>query len=300
MLKAMMLGLALATSAALPAMAQTAKAPIVRGVTTGDLSQQVDETRAQTAELMLRLNEATSEINRLNGRIEALEFELRRTRVEKDALMTDNETLAREFMALRQQADAQSRAIAAIQMNLGMDPEPALSSLAQPGSAAGSQVSSVTPGGGGPRVISGAGNSGSLGSLPASALPGEAGPLFATARQKLLDLDYAGAEQAFRAFIDTFGSDPQAAEAYFWLGEALHQQQAYAESGTAYTTLIRTFPNDPRAADALVRLGRAMRLVGDNDKACVALDALPKRYPNASKAVRDLAAVERTRAGCRN
>jgi tol-pal system protein YbgF len=111
-------------------------------------------------------------------------------------------------------------------------------------------------------------------------------------------LDYAGAEEAFRSFIDKFGKDAQAGEAHFWLGEALHQQQAYAESGAAYTTMIRSYPDDVRAPDALVRLARAMRFLNETDKACTALDTLPKRYPSASKVVRDLAAVERTRSGC--
>ena len=141
---------------------------------------------------------------------------------------------------------------------------------------------------------------GSLGTLPASALPGEAGPLFAAAKAKLVQFDYAGAEQAFRQFLDAFGDDPQAGEAHYWLAESLYQQKAYAESGAAYTTMIRSYPDDPRAPDALVKLARSMRLIGDTDKACVALDTLPKRYPNASGVTRDLAAVERTRSGCSN
>lgn len=141
---------------------------------------------------------------------------------------------------------------------------------------------------------------GSLGTLPASALPGEAGPLFAAAKGKLVQFDYAGAEQAFRAFLAEFGDDPQAGEAHYWLAESLYQQKAYAESGAAYTTMIRSYPDDPRAPDALVKLARSMRLIGDKDKACVALNTLPKRYPNASGVTRDLAAVERTRSGCDN
>lgn len=140
--------------------------------------------------------------------------------------------------------------------------------------------------------------SGSLGTISASDLPGEAGPLFAAAKSKLIQFDYAGAEQAFRQFLDRFSNDPQAGEAHYWLGETLYQQKAYADSGAAYTTMIRSFPNDPRAPDALVKLARAMRLIGDKEKACLALDTLPKRYPNASGVTRDLSAVERTKSGC--
>jgi len=140
--------------------------------------------------------------------------------------------------------------------------------------------------------------SGSLGTLPASELPGDAGPLFSEAKSRLLQFDYDGAEVAFRAFLDRFEDDPQAGEAQYWLGEALYQQEAYAESGQAYTKMIREYPEDPRAPEALAKLARSMRLVGDTDRACSALDILPQRYPNASGVTRNLAAGERARSGC--
>lgn len=316
MLKASLTGLATLAIIVMPAFAQTRSAPIVKGVTTGDLSVQVDQTRQQTADLMLEINRNAERINQLSGRIETLEFELSRTRDGAEQQMLDNETLARQNSELRQQLEAQARAITALQMTLGIEPTEPLDTGAASGpapspfpSSSGQPAIGPVPGGqanssGGPSVLTPAPQTqaglpeGSLGTISASQLPGEAGPLFAVARQRLLALDYAGAEEAFREFVDKFGNDPQAGEAYFWLGEALHQQNAYAESGQAYTTMIRSFPDDTRAPDALARLARSMRLIGDTAKACQALDTLPKRYPNASKVVRDLAAVERTRSGC--
>lgn len=315
MLKAPLTGLVVLGLAVSPAFAQARGAPIVKGVTTGDLSVQVDQTRQQTADLMLEINRNADRINQLSGRIETLEYELSQARGTSQQQMLDNEALARQNSELRQQLEAQARAITALQMVMGIEPAEPLStgtgaSLSTPvpsasgpapaGPMPGSQVSAS----GGPSVLTPTGSvqgslpEGSLGTISASQLPGEAGPLFAVARQRLLALDYAGAQEAFQSFVDKFGSDPQAGEAYFWLGESLHQQNAYAESGQAYTTMIRSFPDDDRAPDALARLARSMRLIGDTAKACQALDTLPKRYPNASKVVRDLAAVERTRSGC--
>lgn len=139
---------------------------------------------------------------------------------------------------------------------------------------------------------------GTLGTIPASALPGEAGPLFAEAKARLLQFDYAGAESAFRLFLTSFGDDAQAGEAQYWLGEALYQQQAYAEAGQAYTTMIREYPDDARAPEALAKLARSMRLVGDTERACSMLDLLPTRYPDASGVTRNLANGERVRSGC--
>ncbi len=321
MLKASLTGLAALGLLATPALAQDRGAPIVKGVTTGALSQQVDQTRQQTADLMLEINRNAERINQLSGRVETLEYELSRTRDGAQQQMLDNETLAQQNADLRAQLDAQARAITALQMVMGIEPTETLTMGSSAGAASGpaptpfpsssgqqaiGPAPSSAPAGssGGPSVLTPAPSTqgglpeGSLGTISASQLPGEAGPLFAVARQRLLALDYAGAQQAFQAFVTQFGSDPQAGEAYFWLGETLHQQNAYAESGQAYTTMIRSFPDDERAPDALARLARSMRLIGDTPKACQALDTLPKRYPNASKVVRDLAAVERTRSGC--
>ncbi|MDJ0921828.1 MAG: tol-pal system protein YbgF [Henriciella sp.] len=139
---------------------------------------------------------------------------------------------------------------------------------------------------------------GTLGTISATALPGEAGPLFAEAKSRLLQFDYAGAEAAFGAFLNQFGDDPQAGEAQYWLGEVLYQQEEYAASGQAYTKMIREYPDDARAPEALAKLARSMRLVGDTERACNALDLLPQQYPNASGVTRNLAAGERLRSGC--
>lgn len=291
-------------------------APITKGVTTGDLSVQVDQARQQAADLLVQVNRLQDQLTRMNGRVEALEFELGRAREANNDLLSDNETLARDTDAMREALAVQARAIAGLQVLLGFEPEPEAETYSDAGndpqafagvSAGASAMSQpATSGGGegfpGPARIAGTGGlpEGSLGTLPASRLPGEAGALFAEAKNRLIRLDYPGAEEAFQSFIGQFSSDPQAGEAHFWLGEALHQQQAYAESGAAYTTMIRSYPDDVRAPDALVRLARAMRFLGETGKACTALDTLPKRYPEATKVVRDLAAVERTRSGCDN
>ena len=318
MMKAVLTSVAVAGLLAVPSTAQIVttpvrSAPITKGVTTGDLSVQVDQARQAAADLLVQVNRLEDQLNTVNGRVEALEFQLGRAQDANSDLLTDNETLARDAQAMRLKLDQQSRAIAAMQMMLGIEPEPEPVTDPYAGAASGpsgqsASMSAPSSNGrgvdsSGPVQLAPNGSSlpeGSLGTIPASALPGEAGPLFAEAKSRLIRLDYAGAEEAFRAFIDKFGKDPQAGEAYFWLGEALHQQQAYADSGAAYTTMIRSYPDDVRAPDALVRLARAMRFLDETDKACTALDTLPKRYPNASKVVRDLAAVERTRSGCKN
>ena len=332
MIKAPALVLAGFCLLASPALAQRA-APITQGVTSYDLSQQVAQARQQSAQVQVEVNGLTGDVMQLTGRVETLEFQLQQAREQTENLQRDNEALIDEADDLRSQLEAQSADIAALKSVLasaGLMPEadPMMESV--PGTFGSDPASDFgAPATAGPRRLEAAtgmapaepmsqpsgptrltpgGNAGlqqslpegSLGTIPASALPGEAGPLFALAKSRLIQFDYAGAEEAFRAFLEQFGDDPQAGEAHYWLGESLYQQKAYADSGAAYTTMIRSYPDNPRAPDALVKLARAMRLIGDKEKACLALGTLPSRYPNASGVTRDLAAVERTKSGCDN
>ncbi len=307
MFKAAVIGLALSGLSLPPALAQAAGSPpIVRGVTSNDLSFQLAETRQQLAEQGVRLNAAQDDIRRLNGEVETTRFQLSQSQNQNQQLLADVERLGAELDRARRQMAAQSQAISAILLELGLEPEPDLFVDAPVPQAEASLVLPPENGAAsanGPRILAQPGGGlpeGSLGTLTASQLPPEPGPLFAEARSRLLRLDYAGAEEGFRRFIDQFDKDPQAGEAHFWLAEALYQQQAFAEAGGVYTTMIRSFPDDARAPDALVRLARTMRLIGERERACQALETLPRRYPNASRTVRDLAAVERTQSRCAN
>lgn len=296
-------------------------APIVRGATSGNLADSVQDVRQQNAQLRLSVTRLEDEIAQLNGKVETLEFLLSQSRDEMNRLQNDDAKIGEELESLRSANSGLSSRLS----DLESDIQAILTGTANIDAAAGADMADADDGESRARVpgstntenseprrivsrssdttnsMSSGGNpnmQGSLGTLTASDLPGEAGPLFATAKSRLLKFDYEGAEQAFRAFLARFGDDPQAGEAQYWLAETLFQQEAYAESGQAYTQMIREYPEDARAPDALVKLARSMRLVGDTEKACNALAILPQQYPNASGVTRNLAALESTRAGC--
>ncbi|MEL6859343.1 MAG: tetratricopeptide repeat protein [Pseudomonadota bacterium] len=309
--------------------AQRRQADIVQGVTSGELAATVEDLRASNAELRARMTGIESDKARLNGKVETLEFLLSESRDQINRMQSDDAELARLIQALENKVSEQDNAIADLNNRLrDLQPQPAfLSSQGSPAQTPDTdiQTQAVTEGSGDVQVTSATGPTrivrrtettiagdqsvqtspdgeplpqGSLGTLPASALPGEAGPLFAEAKRRLLRFDYPGAETAFRSFLSQFGDDPQAGEAQYWLAEVLFQQDAFPESGAAYTDMIRSYPDDPRAPEALAKLARSMRLVGDTDQACAALNLLPQRYPNASGVTKNLAAGERVRSNC--
>lgn len=304
-------------------LASAQNAPVTRGVTSGDLASTVQDMRQQNARLNLEVSRLEDEVAQMNGKVETLEFLLSQSRDEMNRLQEDDSRIGSELERLGGQNSDLKQRLANLEsrldslMSSGLPGEAGL----QAGAAGDNRGEGETEadyaderGNSAPRRLvsrsDGAGEAGepgpgsnptmqgSLGSIRASDLPGEAGPLFTTARSRLLRFDYVGAEEAFRAFLDQFGDDPQAVEAQYWLAETLFQQEAYAESGQAYTQMIREYPENARAPDALAKLARAMRLVGDTEKACNALDILSQQYPDVSDFTRTMASRERKQAGC--
>ena len=311
------------------------RAEIVQGTTSGELAATVEDLRVSNAQLRARMTGIESDNAQLTGKLETLEFLLSQSRDQINRMQGDDAELQRLVTRLEARLSEQDATIADLNRQIAdLRPEPAflssdtgsidtpqepveeeriVSTMAAPvlqteqattgptrivrrvESASDAEVgAAITQTGPSGQPLP----QGSLGTLSASALPGDAGELFAEAKSRLLQFDYAGAENAFRAFLTQFGDDPQAGEAQYWLAEVLYQQEAYPESGAAYTDMIRSYPDDPRAPEALAKLARSMRLVGDTQQACNALDLLPQRYPNASGVTKNLAAGERVRSGC--
>lgn len=282
-----------------PALAQRRGAPIEAGVTSSEFAEATARLQSTTADLNQAIQALEAENARLNGRIETLEFLLRQASEEQERLQEDDQEIGRQLEALTFTVNDLKDRLAIAERNAAVASDAIDEFEAQGATDAPANA------GGGARdltiaraVDEGTLPEGSLGTISVSDLPSESGALFAEAKSRLLQFEYAEAEVAFKAFLDEFGSDPQAGEAQYWLAEVLYQQEAYAESGQAYTAMIREHPDDPRAPDALVKLARSMRLVGETERACAALETLPVRYPDASAVTKNLAAVERSRSAC--
>jgi len=71
----------------------------------------------------------------------------------------------------------------------------------------------------------------------------------------LLRKEYASAADSFRMFLRDYPSDRMAAEAQFWLGESMFQQQSYHDAADAFLIVTKTYENSTKAPDALLRLG---------------------------------------------
>ncbi len=106
------------------------------------------------------------------------------------------------------------------------------------------------------------------------------------------------ARAAFEGFITSYGDDPLAGPALFWLGEINAVQGDFRSATNAYIETLKRFPKGSKAPEAMVKLGAALFALGDQEEACRALKAFPAQYPKAAAGVRARAKIERARAGC--
>jgi tol-pal system protein YbgF len=131
--------------------------------------------------------------------------------------------------------------------------------------------------------------------LPSTSDPDE---LYRSAYEFVLSGDYGAAEAGFRQHIERFPADERAADAHFWLGEALLGQDKYREAAEVFLAANRDFPDARKAPETMLKLGISLAAMDQRDVACATLNEVANRYPQASAAVLERAKVERSRASC--
>jgi tol-pal system protein YbgF len=118
------------------------------------------------------------------------------------------------------------------------------------------------------------------------------------ARALLIQQDYAGAEKAFTAFVNTHPDDKLAGPAQYWLGETYYVRGNYDQSAKAFAEGYQRYPKSDKAPDTLLKLGMSLAQLKRTKDACVLYKELDVKYPSASASVKQAAQRERQRAGC--
>jgi tol-pal system protein YbgF len=110
--------------------------------------------------------------------------------------------------------------------------------------------------------------------------------------------DYIAAEESLRAFLRKYPTDPLAADANYWLGEALFQRQRYRDAAEAFLPVTTKFETRAKAPDALLRLGQSLAALGEREAACAALGEVGRKYPKASNNVKQGVTAAQKRGNC--
>jgi len=131
-----------------------------------------------------------------------------------------------------------------------------------------------------------------------ASLPQDEDGLFQESQALLIGGNFAGAQDAFGAYLTKFPKGKKAADAQYYLGESLLYQDNYADAAAAYGKLIKDHPSSANAPTGLVKLARAMRLMDKKAEACRTLDLMNKQFPKASAVAKQMATQERQSAKC--
>lgn len=134
-----------------------------------------------------------------------------------------------------------------------------------------------------------------------AALPpggGDADELYRNSYEFILSGDYATAEAGFRELIDKHPDAEHAADAHFWLGEALLAQEKPREAAEIFLAASRSYPDARKAPDTLFKLGVSMAALGQRDVACATFTEVLQRYPQSTDALRDRIKQEQSLASC--
>ncbi|MEP9387216.1 tol-pal system protein YbgF [Mesorhizobium sp. KR9-304] len=134
-----------------------------------------------------------------------------------------------------------------------------------------------------------------MAALPATDDPEE---LYRNSYEFILSGDYGTAEEGFRDHIARFPSDAKAADANFWLGEALLGQKKYRDAAETFLSANKQYPSSKKAPDMLLKLGVSLVGLDQRDVACATFSEIGKRYPDISGALKERVKQEQALAAC--
>lgn len=111
--------------------------------------------------------------------------------------------------------------------------------------------------------------------------------------------DYAGAERAFAAFVQSHPKHRLAGNAQYWLGETHYARGEYRSAAAVFAEGYQKYPNSAKGPDNLLKLGMSLAALDKKKSACTTFSRLLKEYPKATSAVRSSARSQRKSLRCR-
>ena len=277
----------------------------------------------QNSDAEMRLQQLEDQMRQLNGRVEEMSYQLLQMQEQIRKAQEDNEF---RFQQLEKRGGGGSAPASGGTMKKSEADVPAQSggkqddiagviSNSQNGSTTGargagagkppSELGSIQFDQGGDQIgssITGANNGSgappSAGSSSQTASLGSENDQYKAAYGHVLSGDYSVAEQEFRQYLDSYPSSSRAADANFWLGEALYSQGKYNDAAKTFLNAHQKYSTSEKAPEMLLKLGMSLAALDNKDTACATLREVTKRYPKASKAVTGKVASEQKRLAC--
>lgn len=282
--------------------------------------------QADSAQLMVRIQQLEEQLRSVNGQVEGLTFQLTQMQEIINRMQEDNEF---RFQVLEGGAggkpDAATQPGGVTQPEaLPQSPEDTAPQTVIPSQGVqplpGEQEfdpsfddSAVTPGddlGDSADPLVGTGRTGGVDLVTGQPLNlsydprapqsgnADADAQFAAGYEALASGDYAFAEEQFSQFVSLYPENPQAMDAANFLGEALIQRTAYDQAAEVLLDAFEKQPSHVRAPDVLLKLGMALSGAGERETACRTFDEVSRRFSATQPAFNARLAEERAKAEC--
>jgi len=114
----------------------------------------------------------------------------------------------------------------------------------------------------------------------------------------LRQANYDGAEKAFKAFIDKNPKDKLIDNAKYWYAETFYVRAKYQDAAVAFADAFQQNPKGTKAPDSLLKLALSLGQLEKIQDACTTLSELKNKYPNAPATIRARGEQERARLKC--
>jgi len=134
---------------------------------------------------------------------------------------------------------------------------------------------------------------------PSGLPPGSPEERYNYARGFLMRRDFAGAEQALQAFINTYPENELAGNAQYWLGETYYVRNDFGTAARTFAEGFQRYPDSSKAPDNLLKLGMSLAALDRTEDACITLKKLSDEYPKAAANIKRRAEAERSRLKCK-
>lgn len=244
------------------------------------------------AQLEVRLSDLEAEVRGLTGRIEELDFGVRRMNERLDKAMADMEFRISELEGGKGTAGGK---------------KPATTAKTAKGTEAKTADDTKTDGaaGGGGTEHPGGGASTKQPEVamakpgPVTLPPGSETDQYQYAMAFLRKGQYEQASSALAAFVTAHPKGQLASNALYWLGESYYARGMFDQAAVRFAEGYQKYPDGAKGPDSLLKLGMSLGRINKRAEACTSLAELKRKYPDAPANIQSGANAARERFGCR-
>ena len=114
----------------------------------------------------------------------------------------------------------------------------------------------------------------------------------------LRQASYEEAEKAFKSFIDKYPQDKMLDNAKYWYAETYYVRAKFNDAAVAFADAYQQNPKGTKAPDSLLKLALSLGSLEKTQDACTTLIELKSKYPNAPATIRSRADQARVQMKC--